>query len=281
MHLFCRRTGFRWWILWSAAGWLAFFVACHSATAPLPPGANAFTPPAIYARWWQMAEACSGQTRSFREVRWFRVPGRVLQLGSQWVEGYWASRGNLIVVADSVVEIGSTVRHEMVHAILQTGDHPQEIFLTRCAAILNCGRCGSWSPSSRDFVIVPAESIGVDAKLELQPRESDGQRWLSLWIVASNERARAVIVTDPYRPRLSAIYGFDLRGRGGGQSDGMIASDSSTMFFRPFETKRWLYEFRVADQPDIAHFHVAPGPYIARGSYGGHWSAVDTVTISP
>lgn len=121
----------------------------------------------------------------------------------------------------------------------------------------------------------------MQLQLQLLPRESDGQRWLSLWIVASNERARAVVVTDPYRPKLSAIYGFDLRGPRGGQSEGMVATDSSTMFFQAFETKRWLYEFRVADRPDIANFYVAPGLYTARANYGVHWSAIDTVSVSP
>lgn len=204
-----------------------------------------------------------------------------MTFGDQLVAGFWARQGDRIVLADSALELGSTVRHEMLHAILQSGEHPQEFFLGRCASILACPGCGTWSPPRRDFVVVPAESISVDAQLELQPREPDGQRWLSLWVVASNERSRPVVVTDPYRPRLSAIFGFDLRGPSGGVSESMIASDSSTMFFQPFETKRWLYEFRVTDEPDLASFHVAPGRYTVLGRYGSHLSAIDTVTVAP
>lgn len=57
------------------------------------------------------------------------------------------------------------------------------------------------------------------------------------------------------------------------------AADSSTLFFEPFETKRWLYEFKVAS--DLSEFHVIPGSYSYRGGYAWHWTAFDTITVTP
>jgi hypothetical protein len=249
-------------------------------TAPLP-DATRFTPPAVYARWWQLTESCSGRTASFDAVHWYRVPGRLVPFFGGFVEGFWAQRGNRIVLADSVRELGATVRHEMLHALVQLPGHPEEFFVGRCAAILYCGACAAWTPPTRDFDVVPAESIRVSVRLSLEPREADGQRWLSLWVSATNERARAVVVTDPYRPTWSSVLGFDLRGPDGGGAQGDIASDSSTMFFQPLETKRRLYEFRVTDRFDLGSYHVSPGHYSALGRYGSQVSEPDTLTVVP
>ena len=78
--------------------------ACDLITAPLPPNAQPFTPPAVYARWWAMTEACSGRSGDLGGVRWYRVPGSRFTLRGQAVAGYWNSSTNRIVLAEDIVE---------------------------------------------------------------------------------------------------------------------------------------------------------------------------------
>ena len=70
-----------------------------------------------------------------------------------------------------------------------------------------------------------------------------------------------------------------LRGPSGGISGGEVATDSSTLFFQPFETKKWLFEFKVAS--DLSRDHISPGNYFVRGSYARRWAVYETIAVSP
>ena len=258
--------------------------ACGLITGPLPPGAEEFAPPAVYARWWSMTEACSGHSGDVRVVQWYRVPGMGFLHEGQEVSGFWASRTNRIVLADEVIDQGAVVRHEMLHALLQTTGHPRSQFLGACASVVTCrSECvedaGRWHPPQENYVVVPSESLEVFSGIELRPPEADGQRWLALEVSVRNPAGRAAIVAAPGDSLTRYAFGVSLRGSSGGISGFQKAADSSTLFFEPFETKRWLYEFKVAS--DLSEFHVIPGSYFYRGGYAWHWTAFDTITVTP
>jgi predicted small lipoprotein YifL len=258
--------------------------ACGLITGPLPPGAERFAPPAVYARWWSMTEACSGHSGDLRVVRWYRVPGMGLLHEGQEVSGFWGSSPNRIVLADEVIDEGSVVRHEMLHALLQKTGHPRSQFLGACASVVTCpSACvedaGRWHPPQENYVVVPSESLEVASGIELRPPEADGQRWLALEVSVRNPVGQAASVAAPGDSLTRYTFGVSLRGSSGGISGSQKAADSSSLFFEPFETKRWLYEFKVAS--DLDEFHVIPGSYFYRGGYAWHWTAFDTITVTP
>jgi hypothetical protein len=258
--------------------------ACNLITAPLPPNAQPFTPPAVYARWWAMTEACSGQSGDFRAVHWYRVPGSRFLLHGQAVAGYWNSSTNRIVLAASIVEHGDEVRHEMLHALLRKPVHTRSQFLGSCSSLVSCQAIctkddGAWQLPRFDYVVLPPDSLDVAITAQELPREADGQRWFALEIGVRNRRTRAVLVAAPGDRVTPPTYGYDLRGPSGGISGGEIAGDSSTLFFQPDETKKWLFEFLVSR--DLTENHITSGNYLVRGDYGWHRSADTTLTISP
>ena len=231
-----------------------------------------------------MTEACSGRSGDLSAVHWYRTPGSHIVRGEQAVGGYWNRYGNIIVIAEDGIERGSMVRHEMLHALLQSGGHPRPQFLGSCASLVLCkGICvqeaGPWQPPQNDYVVLPPDSLDIGSRAELLPPESDGQRWLALTVTVQNPRERAVLVAAPGDAVTPDTFSYDLRGPSGGISGSQGAADSSALFFQPFETKQWLFEFRVAS--DLSEYHITSGDYLVRGGYARQWSAYDTVAISP
>jgi hypothetical protein len=231
-----------------------------------------------------MTEGCSGRSGDLGAVHWYRVPGSRFIFRGQPVAGYWNSSTNRIVLAEDAIEQGDMVRHEMLHALLRRPGHARSQFLGSCASLVSCqGICikdeGVWHLPRSDYAVLPPDSLNVAARAELLPRESDGERWFALEISVQNGGARALLVAAPGASATPHSFGYDLRGPSGGLGGGEIAADSSTLFFQPFETKKWLFEFRVSS--DVSEHHITPGSYLVRGDYGRHRSPDATITISP
>lgn len=257
--------------------------ACALITSPLPPGAQQFVSPAVYSRWWAMTEECSGHSGDLGTLQWFSVPGSEFMHDGHMVGGYWNQLANRIVLGQKRIEEGAMVRHEMLHALLRQGGHPRSQFLGSCASLVVCqGIClqdvGPWHVPLANYVILPPESLSVGSRVELLPPESDGQRWLTLEVTVGNPRERAVLVAAHGDAVTPPTFGYDLRGPSGGISGGEVATDSSTLFFQPFETKKWLFEFQVTSE--LTEYHIPPGNYLARGGYARRWSAYDTIAVS-
>jgi hypothetical protein len=264
------------------AAWGA--VACR-LTEPLPSDATVFLPPAIYTRWWSMTEACSGASGDLSAVTWLRAPGSVVLLDGRAVGGYWSSPHNTIVLADEALDDGAVVRHEMLHALIgaAAGAHPRAAFLDACASVVVCGDdcvtdAGPWH-APQPYVVMPPDSLDLDSEARLLPRESDGQRWVTLLVTVRNPRGVAILVPAPSETSTQREFGFDVRGPVGGRSEEDIADDSSRMYFRPYETKTRLYEFRVASE--LTSSHIVPGLNLMRGGFARRWTAYDTVDVSP
>jgi hypothetical protein len=116
---------------------LPVILACNEITAPrLPDGAVPMQPPAVYARWWSLVEQCSARSADFRQLSWYVVPG---------VES----------IPTESVRHGPLVRHEMLHALLQTTGHPRADFIGRCDGVVVC----EWTCRDND----PAPAPDPDA----------------------------------------------------------------------------------------------------------------------
>jgi hypothetical protein len=117
--------------------------ACRQSLEPgLPAGAVPFEPPAVYAIWWTQVESCAGfsglLSGSYSSVRWYQVPGATAFFldGPEPIQGRWSADGNTITLAGRLVDDSMLVRHEELHALLRSGDHPSLYFVTRCGALV-------------------------------------------------------------------------------------------------------------------------------------------------
>jgi hypothetical protein len=105
----------------------------------LPEAAEALTPPASYAEWWQATEQCAGLRGDLSRLTWFDLPGRTsFVYGSAQYNGYWWNGVHWILLAGEKVNDPFIVRHEMLHELLGRGDHPAEYFQRRCAGVVAC-----------------------------------------------------------------------------------------------------------------------------------------------
>jgi hypothetical protein len=226
-----------------------------------------------------MVEQCSARRGNFAAVRWYRAP--IVTHDGVRVSGVFNARMNRIVLAQEYLDAGPLVRHEMLHALLRADGHPRVPFLETCASIVDCACPGlaGWHSGSDQHLVLSADSFEVGSEAKLLPREADGERWLVLEVWVSNPRAQAAVVAAPGDPRSPTIFGYDLRGPSGGRLGGRVAVDSSQLYFNPFETKRWPYEFKVASE--VSDLHVSPGQYLVRGAYARHFAAYDTVLVTP
>ena len=261
------------------SGWL---IACRSPVGPLPPDAASMQPRAVYERWWAMTEQCSGRSGELSAVRWYQAPGDQVWLDGKRVQGYWASRGNAIVLAGNFTVDGGLVRHEMLHALLRERGHPRAQFLGACAGLVDCEdscieEASPWSHPA-DATVVPLDSIELSTKSELLPPERDGDRFFTLRVQVTNPGTRSVLVAVPPDVTEPPVFGYDVRGSNGGISLSQVASDSSRLFLAPHQTKEWLYEFLVSDK--LTYSSLPPGLYLVRGSYLDRWTAGTWTTIA-
>ncbi len=103
--------------------------------AALPGHAVALAAPPQYLQWWTKTEACAGRLGRLDGIAWYVVPDATAFMTPKGEEvGNWSrgSDGTRIVIADAYVGDELVVRHEMLHALLDRGDHPPEYFVDRC-----------------------------------------------------------------------------------------------------------------------------------------------------
>jgi hypothetical protein len=117
-------------------------LACGDMTGPsFPADATPIEPLPEYAGWWTDTERCAGRHGLFAGVLRYAVWGTPSFLvdGREY-NAYWWSKGNRIALAEPYVCDPLAVRHEMLHAILRTADHPREFFVVRCAGVVSCNQ---------------------------------------------------------------------------------------------------------------------------------------------
>lgn len=256
----------------------------HVVDPPLPAGASQFSPPALYELWWRMTESCVGQTGSFDSVRWYEAPG-TFKLDDETVSAYWSAGSNRVVLHSSVVRNPRVVRHEMLHALLQTKGHSRDAFVKQCGGLVTCsasclqdaGPNPSPDPSNQR---IPASGIVVASALEpATPRASQNEGYFNLTVRATNPRSFPVVVTLGGTPGLGVV-GFSAV-LGGDQSAlySVAVPDSSAVMFDPGETKIYVFDFFGGTAPGVGM--LPAGQYTLTGRYGGHPGPTHTFTIVP
>jgi hypothetical protein len=276
-----RRTGRRFSSVGIVCLCLAAAVACAADTVigpPLPDGSVLFTPPAYYAEWWSMTEACSGLDGSLASVAWYSTPPTaVLVSAAENPDGYWTSAGNRIVLREELIGQGSFVRHEMLHALAQVPGHPRSQFLERCAGTVGCdphciADAGPPPVPPADTPLVPPDSFDLAIELSrdtVSPSPNGG--YLAVTVSARNRASHAVVAAVPLvgsQPALPLTFAVDMvrdSHLGATSETGMshLVLDSEALFFAAGETKRQVFDF-MAPQDILS----LTGSYHVTGMFG-------------
>ena len=118
---------------------LSSVTACavpKAAGAPLAPVERAWEVPTLelYSEWWRRTEECSGRTGDMSRVTFYAVdaPTGGIGLNGTVAHGWWVRQGNRIYLPANALGEEWLVRHEMLHALLQTGAHPTNQFVEAC-----------------------------------------------------------------------------------------------------------------------------------------------------
>ena len=117
------------WII----GMLLLVSGCADIGTPLPDGAIHITPPSMYRTYFQEVEVCSGLSGDFDTIQWYIIPG-VDSFESENIGHYKKLAGitilpeRIIVIAGNQISNTYVVRHEILHDLANTTQHPPEIF---------------------------------------------------------------------------------------------------------------------------------------------------------
>lgn len=87
------------------------------------------TEPKEYSAWYAELESCSGLSGNFDSIRWTFTE----DLGEYY--GYWTPQ-HWIQLRPNAASNEHKVKHEMLHDLLQRGDHPAEYFNGKCGNLL-------------------------------------------------------------------------------------------------------------------------------------------------
>ena len=105
--------------------WLCLLLLLGCLDTFAPAGAVEFAPPAAYGTWWAEIESCAGISGDFATIEWYEVPGSSYSCPAYDGEcaGWWQPP-HTIYLAETRVHDRLLVEHEMLHDLLQRGDHP-------------------------------------------------------------------------------------------------------------------------------------------------------------
>lgn len=235
-------------------------LACERSTAPavsgstFPAGAVPFTPPARYALWWSMTEACSGLSADRSAVQWYVMPRQsIFSVDGRIYEAIWFNAPDRIVLGENARTDAALVRHEMLHVLLQRAGHPREAFLGSCGDIVQCvGECeteaGGRTPPPADAPVLTPQEVG--ARLDLWPPSPAAS-------IDSGAAALVVSITNPrsvgawvqLTPRQSGSPVSDTFGVNvtftGSAADLLLTSATEAATRYPLganETRRWVWD---------------------------------------
>lgn len=176
--------------------------ACTEPTGaiPFPDDAVEVAPSAPYARWWAMTQSCAGHARPMGLVTFYVVPRLSIDDGNTRYAGYWFRDGNRIVLAQPYATDGAVVRHEMLHALLQRGDHQRVDFVDHCGGIVDFGdglheeRAELLAPPGPTSPVLAPSEFKIDLVLAPEPvaLTSPDSGWLSATVIVTNPRDEPV-----------------------------------------------------------------------------------------
>lgn len=107
------------------------------ADVPPVPGATKMVIVPEYVTYWSDVEQCSGVTGDMHTVTIYQVLNTdvvTVPVDGTTItaQGVWLRHGNRIVMAGLFAGDPKLMKHEMLHALLQRGDHPTAYFVDRC-----------------------------------------------------------------------------------------------------------------------------------------------------
>jgi hypothetical protein len=180
---------------------------CTHAEPEAPPReAERYFPGPLYATWWTLTEQCAGVTGALSNVQWYAVTAATIPTPAGERVGVWYPHTNSIALVRQRLHSGRLVRHEMLHALLRTSDHPREYFDSRCAGIVEFGTGFELPPTPFQqqplpgSAFIPAESLIVAGRVIPLPVTLGfpDSGWATLELTVSNPYAFPIQV----RPRL-------------------------------------------------------------------------------
>jgi hypothetical protein len=259
-----------------------------------PSDAEEFSPPAVYATWWKMTEACSGMTGHLGAITWFRT-GQALHAfpSGDPLGGYWTPVGNRIVLTNDLALDGGVVRHEMLHALIRKGGHPRNQFLGKCMGTVLCpDACirdgGPYAHPAETPIHVTGDSIAITLDIEPgNPASAHDGGFFSMTVIVRNRSTHWVTVPSSLSqnfpgytgPDSSRTFEIDVRGPTGGIMIPEGLFDLSEWIFAPGETKKHVFDFAIGN--DLRASRLPPGNYLARGGYSDYWAAYSSFVIGP
>ncbi len=264
---------------WFISAWClgAGLVACRDAVGP-PSDAVSFAAPVRYRTWWALTEACSGVTGDFDAVRWYVLPaGSSFPLEGQSVNAAWFGDGNKIVFGAGQQFASDLVRHEMLHALLRSGDHPRGQFLDQCGDIVSCvERCvqdaGGPPDTSTTAPLVAVTTLAISTLLAPNPVSlSADSGWLPITVSVTNRTTRAVRVEiSPPMPQGDAgiSFAFLITPVAGRPIVGASSAQGNDFFvaFAPAGTAGATRRF-VFDEGQTLNAVPGPGEYDVTGMF--------------
>jgi len=272
---------------------LLSLAACESPTG-LPPGAQRFTPPAVYRQWWSLTEACSGLHGDFDAVQWYVVPGeRTIQLDNgELTSAVWDPRGNRILIAAGPDGryAGDLVRHEMLHALRQAGGHPREDFIGRCGGVVVCvTQCdaGPAAAPAPDPNAVPVDPKSLEISVEVTTTPAtppDTERYVMMVVSAHNPSSEPWQVQLPPSGDAGAPASFSFHLTNTTSRTEVwydVRADAPEVTrFAAGETKIFIFDFWV--RSGSTRYDIDPGTWVFRGAYGSVWApSSPSVALAP
>jgi hypothetical protein len=231
-------------------------------TSDFPPTAIAFAAPHLFREWWQIVEGCSGQRRPFDAVKWFQVRPGELTIRGESAAGAWFVSGNRIVLTAWALREGALVRHEMLHAILETGGHPVEFFLGECGDEVACGRdCEAEHPLPNAHQLALEQ---LDVSVALHPpvpsvAALDG-RVTAVVSVRNPANRNAYVSSEQFEQPLCAM-GVLMESTEAPLwtkwvCSGLAFANDGKLYFRPGETRSLVMDFDMRTRTSIGSFRT-------------------------
>ncbi len=225
-----------------------------------PATAVPFATPQLFRAWWQVVEECSEKSRPLDAVRFYQVERGELAIRGETAAGAWFVSGNRIVLVSWASREGALVRHEMLHAILETGSHPAEYFRGKCGDEVACGRdCVAEQPlpnahrvtleqlegSAALYPPVPSiAALGGRVTVVLSVRNpANGNAFVSYEQFGDPQCAFGVLIESADEPLWTKWM-----------CGGLAYANDSRIYFRPGETRRLVLDFDMRLRTSVGFF---------------------------
>ena len=269
---------------------LLVFISALAALGCRDPIAVTFPPtavrltvaPPLFRGWWEVVESCSGRTGAFEAVDWYSTASGTLSSRGENAVGVWFPDGNRIVVARSWMDHGPLVRHEMLHAILQSGSHPAEFFERRCGDLL----LKDFADATQPVPIRNAFRIAYEvlvAEATLYPRELSIRDRGTVVVRVHNPTNRAAFVPAFQFGEVRCGFGYFITSMTAPswtmlECSSLDAAEDGNIYFAPNQTRLLIFDMRLT--PTFGG-PVHPGEILVSAVITDNLRRTERVTLRP